>query len=273
MIESTRECSNPCPFGCSDFQFAFVLLPCVSNSTITVLCGKEGVSCWLSQATYVRTPFFQMLSSRRKLNCHWTLVLANPWNSVKIDVTSYVANIVAVNTWTASRLHRNCRSLVSTDLTSLCVVAFKVCSAVSKPTPKFRAIVAAPMPSRHSVMCTQVRLHCEAWVPGILTKAFSSFASECSHNVGDMSSNKELLWLILSWLVWQQLVLSRDFRKLNSHIVCVSGPLFSEDDWPKPMVGLPWYHTSHSKVHIQDYHKSIQILYRCHTHRPVLVSL
>jgi hypothetical protein len=58
------------------------------------------------------------------------------------------------------------------------------------------------------------------------TEAFSSFASECSHNVGDMLSNKNGF----DTLVQQQLMLSRDFGKLNSHIVCVSGPLFPEDN-------------------------------------------
>jgi hypothetical protein len=57
----------------------------------------------------------------------------------------------------------------------------------------FWAIVAASMPSRYSVTHMPARLHHDACVLGILTKAFSSFASECSHKVDDMWSSKELL--------------------------------------------------------------------------------
>jgi hypothetical protein len=80
-------------------------------------------------------------------------------------------NIVSVNTSTASRLYRNCQSLVqdhqesvglSTDLTSHCLVAFKACLTVSKPTPMFWAIVVASMPSRCSVTHMPARLHHDA---------------------------------------------------------------------------------------------------------------
>jgi hypothetical protein len=125
------------------------------------------------------------------------LAVKNTWVQVLPRLDWTFENIILVNMSTGSHLYWSCQSFIRnclervglrTVLTPCCVIAFRVLQAVSKPIPKFRGNVIASMPSR----CLVTHM-LETWTADCI-----SVERVSSHNIREMSSRIELLWLSCS---------------------------------------------------------------------------
>ncbi len=127
----------------------------------------------------------------------WASSVKNTWVQVLPRLDWTFENIILVNMSTGSHLYWSCQSFIRnclervglrTVLTPCCVIAFRVLQAVSKPIPKFRGNVIASMPSR----CLVTHM-LETWTADCI-----SVERVSSHNIREMSSRIELLWLSCS---------------------------------------------------------------------------